>query len=77
MVWWTEYVLRHGGAKHLRTPAANVSWAEYYMLNYVLAFFGGFILLLLAFLSILFYIIKALGFSKSISSGKNRKLKKR
>ncbi|KOB65402.1 Uncharacterized protein OBRU01_22775 [Operophtera brumata] len=28
-VWWTEHVLRHGGGRHLRAPAANMSWAEY------------------------------------------------
>ncbi|XP_064074646.1 UDP-glycosyltransferase UGT5-like [Vanessa tameamea] len=28
-VWWTEHVLRHGGAKHLRAAGANISWAEY------------------------------------------------
>ncbi|XP_013141486.1 PREDICTED: UDP-glucuronosyltransferase 2B14-like isoform X3 [Papilio polytes] len=28
-IWWLEYVLRHGGAKHLRSPAANISWSEY------------------------------------------------
>ncbi|XP_068623981.1 UDP-glucosyltransferase 2-like [Battus philenor] len=28
-IWWIEYVLRHGGAKHLRAPAANISWTEY------------------------------------------------
>ncbi|KAI5644652.1 UDP-glucoronosyl and UDP-glucosyl transferase domain-containing protein [Phthorimaea operculella] len=27
-VWWTEHVLRHGGARHLRAPAANISWAQ-------------------------------------------------
>jgi glucuronosyltransferase len=35
-IWWTEYVLRHGGAKHLRSPAANVSWVEYLELELVL-----------------------------------------
>ncbi|CAH0697337.1 unnamed protein product [Spodoptera exigua] len=35
-VWWTEHVLRHGGARHLRGPAANMSWAEYYELDLVL-----------------------------------------
>ncbi|XP_053612223.1 UDP-glycosyltransferase UGT5-like [Plodia interpunctella] len=29
-VWWTEHVLRHGGGRHLRSPAANMSWAAYY-----------------------------------------------
>ncbi|KPJ19194.1 Vitellin-degrading protease [Papilio machaon] len=28
-MWWVDYVLRHGGAKHLRAPAANISWTEY------------------------------------------------
>lgn len=33
-VWWTEHVLRHGGA-HLRAPAAGVSWSEYYEIDLV------------------------------------------
>ena len=28
-IWWIEHVLRHGGARHLRAPAANMSWAEF------------------------------------------------
>ncbi|NP_001243958.1 UDP-glycosyltransferase UGT33K1 isoform X1 [Bombyx mori] len=32
-VWWTEYVLRHGGAKHLRSPAANMSLTQYLELD--------------------------------------------
>lgn len=36
-VWWTEYVIRHRGAKHLRSATANVSWGEYLMVD-VLAF---------------------------------------
>lgn len=35
-VWWTEYVLRHGGAKHFRSPLANISWTEYLELELVL-----------------------------------------
>ncbi|KAI5633117.1 UDP-glucoronosyl and UDP-glucosyl transferase domain-containing protein [Phthorimaea operculella] len=34
-VWWTEHVLRHGGARHLRAPAANISWAQYLELELV------------------------------------------
>ncbi|XP_068623988.1 UDP-glycosyltransferase UGT5-like [Battus philenor] len=34
-VWWTEYVLRHGGASHLRSPSASISWAEYLELELV------------------------------------------
>ncbi|XP_047519268.1 UDP-glycosyltransferase UGT5-like [Pieris napi] len=34
--WWTEYVIRHGGAKHLRSIAANLPWTEYYEIYFVL-----------------------------------------
>ncbi|CAG4992130.1 unnamed protein product [Colias eurytheme] len=34
-VWWTEYVLRHGGAKHLRAAGANKTWAEYYDIEFI------------------------------------------
>lgn len=26
-VYWTEYVMRHHGAPHLRCPAMNMSWS--------------------------------------------------
>ncbi|XP_045762945.1 uncharacterized protein LOC123865767 [Maniola jurtina] len=29
-VWWVEYVIRHGGAKHLRPPSANISCVQYF-----------------------------------------------
>ncbi|XP_013186763.2 UDP-glycosyltransferase UGT5 [Amyelois transitella] len=34
-VWWTEHVLRHGGARHLRSPAANLPWTVYYEVELV------------------------------------------
>ncbi|XP_026736014.1 UDP-glucuronosyltransferase 2B15-like isoform X4 [Trichoplusia ni] len=40
-IWWIEHVLRHGGAKHLRSPAANISWAEYLELELVLTLLAG------------------------------------
>ncbi|XP_063233927.1 UDP-glycosyltransferase UGT5-like isoform X2 [Bacillus rossius redtenbacheri] len=36
-VWWTEYVLRHGGAAHLRSAAVDMPWYQYLLLD-VLAF---------------------------------------
>ncbi|XP_052751040.1 UDP-glucosyltransferase 2-like [Galleria mellonella] len=51
-VWWTEHVLRHGGAKHLRSPAANISWTEYLELELI-----GYILLSLLFTIILTIIL--------------------
>ncbi|CAH2230254.1 jg20003 [Pararge aegeria aegeria] len=35
-VWWTEYLLRHGSAVHLRSAAANVPWKEYYGLDIII-----------------------------------------
>ncbi|XP_028160100.1 UDP-glucuronosyltransferase 2B15-like [Ostrinia furnacalis] len=32
-VWWTEYAIRHSGARHLRSPSANVSWYDYFELE--------------------------------------------
>ncbi|KAJ8708419.1 hypothetical protein PYW07_010544 [Mythimna separata] len=43
VVWWTEHVLRHGGGKHLRAPAANMSWAEYLELELVFTLLFGLI----------------------------------
>ncbi|KAM3956257.1 UDP-glucosyltransferase 2-like [Aphomia sociella] len=40
-VWWTEHVLRHRGAHHLRGPAANISWAEYFEIEIVLCILLG------------------------------------
>ncbi|PSN52144.1 hypothetical protein C0J52_06460 [Blattella germanica] len=32
-VWWTEYVLRHGGARHLRSAAVDLNWYQYLLLD--------------------------------------------
>lgn len=32
-VYWTEYVIRHKGAKHLRYPAADLNFFQYYSLD--------------------------------------------
>ncbi|KAJ8959684.1 hypothetical protein NQ318_021875 [Aromia moschata] len=37
-VWWTEYVIRHKGAKHLRNPAADMPFYQYFLLD-VIGFF--------------------------------------
>ena len=35
-VWWTEYVLRNRGAPTLRSPAVNMSWIEFLMIDVLL-----------------------------------------
>ncbi|GLH07894.1 UDP-glucuronosyltransferase [Gryllus bimaculatus] len=36
-VYWTEYVIRHGGAHHLRSAALEVGWWQYLLLDVVAA----------------------------------------
>ncbi|XP_045762872.1 UDP-glucosyltransferase 2-like [Maniola jurtina] len=45
-VWWTEYVIRHRGAEHLRAPSANMNWMEYYEIKLILCITIPLILLL-------------------------------
>ncbi|XP_046972412.1 UDP-glucosyltransferase 2-like [Vanessa cardui] len=46
-VWWTEHVLRHKGAAHLRSPAAEMDWTEYYAIDLILLLLGSFVIILL------------------------------
>lgn len=39
-VWWTEYVIRNKGAKHLRNPAVDIPLYQYFLLDVI-----GFLLL--------------------------------
>lgn len=32
-VWWTEYVLRHKGAKYLRNPGRDLPYYQYFLLD--------------------------------------------
>ncbi|KAF2890137.1 hypothetical protein ILUMI_16036, partial [Ignelater luminosus] len=41
-VWWTEYVIRHKGAKHLRSPALDIPEYQYYLVDVI-----GFILVVI------------------------------
>lgn len=40
VVWWTEYVIRNKGAPYLRNPRADVTWAEFLILDVVSFLFG-------------------------------------
>ncbi|XP_065219732.1 UDP-glucosyltransferase 2-like [Planococcus citri] len=35
VVYWTEYVIRHQGASHLRSPASRLSWLQFFMLDVI------------------------------------------
>ncbi|XP_045463154.1 UDP-glycosyltransferase UGT5-like [Harmonia axyridis] len=38
-IWWIEYVIRHKGARHLRSPSLDIPWYQYLLLD-VIAFVG-------------------------------------
>ncbi|KAF2900031.1 hypothetical protein ILUMI_06156 [Ignelater luminosus] len=54
-IWWTEYVLRHKGAPHLRSPAIDLPFYQYFLLD-VIGFCLVVILIRTCVLSIVFYL---------------------
>ncbi|XP_034668378.1 UDP-glucuronosyltransferase 1-1 [Drosophila subobscura] len=44
--YWLEYVIRHGGAKHLYSPARQLNFIQYYSLDVYAVVFGGLLLLI-------------------------------
>ena len=55
-VYWTEYVLRHKGARHLRSAARDLNFIQYHSLDVI----GLIIAVLLIMAYINFIIIRAL-----------------
>ncbi|XP_059480683.1 UDP-glucosyltransferase 2-like [Neocloeon triangulifer] len=53
-VFWTEYVLRHDGAPHLRTAATNMSWCQVHLIDV----YGSIIGVLLVVALFDYYLIK-------------------
>ncbi|KAK5638283.1 hypothetical protein RI129_012578 [Pyrocoelia pectoralis] len=49
-IWWTEYVIRHKGAKHLRSPYLDIPFYQYYLMDIILSLF----LLFLVFLGVVY-----------------------
>ncbi|XP_069356878.1 UDP-glycosyltransferase UGT5-like [Maniola hyperantus] len=53
-VWWTEHIIKYGGS-HLRAPAANMSWLEYYEVKLVFIVMS----ILIIIIGVLFWIVKS------------------
>ncbi|XP_049943046.1 UDP-glycosyltransferase UGT5-like [Schistocerca serialis cubense] len=47
-VYWTEYVIRHQGAPHLRSAALDLTWYQYFLLDVVAVLVAAAAVLLLA-----------------------------
>ncbi|KAL4706352.1 hypothetical protein ACJJTC_016646 [Scirpophaga incertulas] len=75
-VWWTEYVLRHKGAKHFRSPAVGIGIVKYYLLDIICYVTIGSIIMLYSTFLMLKFIIKRLRvrFGKGESDSKYKVL---
>ncbi|XP_022169379.1 UDP-glucuronosyltransferase 2B15-like isoform X2 [Myzus persicae] len=50
VVYWTEYVLRHKGAPHLKSHALNLTWYQYFLVNVISTFlFIAFVVLFIIY----------------------------
>lgn len=70
-VWWTEYVLRHNGAHHLRSSALELTWYQYILLDVI-----GLLSVLILLVSYLTYIIAKMVFCylKNSCSAKHKNI---
>ncbi|KAG6463001.1 UDP-glycosyltransferase [Manduca sexta] len=57
-VWWAEHVIRHKGAKHLKSSAANLTWAEYYEIELISILLVALLSIVLVISSIIYFIWK-------------------
>lgn len=57
-VWWTEHLLRHGNGRHLRAPAAFMTWTEYLDVELLIVLAFGVLSLLVAAILALTVVIK-------------------
>ncbi|XP_045506849.1 UDP-glucosyltransferase 2-like [Colias croceus] len=56
-VWWVEHVLRHGG-QHLRSPAAGLTWTQYYEVPLVLTVAAVCLTVLLVIVLLVLYVVR-------------------
>jgi len=54
VVFWTEYILRHNGALHLKSHAQNLVWYQYFLVVVLSAF----LFIALVFPFIIYYGLK-------------------
>lgn len=64
-VWWIEYVIRHKGARHLRSPALDLPFYQYYLLDVIGTIFFVLILFLYLVHKLFLYVPYLFNFSSS------------
>ncbi|CAG9765086.1 unnamed protein product [Ceutorhynchus assimilis] len=58
MIWWSEYVIRHKGTKHLRSPTVDIEWYKYLLLDVFAVIVGIPVLVLLIIVKLLLNTLK-------------------
>jgi len=56
VIYWTEYVIKHKGAHHLKTAALELSWYQYFLID----IFITIVLIVLFSLSVIIMLIKTI-----------------
>lgn len=73
-VYWTEYIIRHNGAKHLRVHGIHLPWYQYYLVDVIVIVIATSITWLYVTIKII-VIIKRRFFSTILKTKDERKIK--
>jgi glucuronosyltransferase len=75
-VYWTEYVIRHKGAPHLRSAALDLAWYQYFLLDVIAVIALALVSILLILWLVLRVILKTLFGGKSHKKDRDSRRKK-
>jgi len=75
-VYWTEYVIRHKGAPHLRSALLDLAWYQYFLLDVIAVLALASVCILLILLLVCRVILKKLNGRKSHEIDTNSRRKK-
>ncbi|SPP83481.1 UDP-glucuronosyltransferase 2B15 [Drosophila guanche] len=64
-VWWTEYVLRHKGAPHMRVAGQDLNFWAYHSIDVIATLLAGALFVFILFVFLLFKLAKLAGFGHS------------
>lgn len=56
VIYWTDYVIKHKGAQHLKTAALKLSWYQYLLIDIIITV----VLIALVGLSVMVFLLKTI-----------------
>ncbi|CAG9765083.1 unnamed protein product [Ceutorhynchus assimilis] len=59
MIWWSEYVIRHKGTNHLKSPTVDIEWYKYLLLDVFAVIVGIPLLILIIIVKLLLNTLKS------------------